>query len=182
MRRERNIIFAATAGVLGLLIVIFAWSTLSQLSNGYEVTDGKVFYRTFNNVNWQVDRKEVVGADPNSITTLENSGGQYASDDTRVFFQETGISNADASSFRVLERRRKFSRDANHAYWKSIRLSDDPNNFEVLSRGYSKDTQHVYFTSQIVEDADPDTFIVTGTTTSHAKDKNYQHDMGRIKN
>jgi len=162
MKRKWLMIKAATGGALILVFATLVWATLSRFSSGYEITNGKVLHRTYNNVNFEVDRKEVVGADPDSFTSLGRAGGRYGTDSTSVFFQETIISNADVPSFRVLDWRQKFSRDANHAYWRSIRVSDDPDNFHVLSRGYSKDCDHVYYASQIVEGDDPDTFVVKG--------------------
>ena len=75
--------------------------------------------------------------------------------------------------------RKELSRDANRIDWKSSLLSDDPENFQVLDRGYSKDRQNVYYANWIVEDADPETFVVTGTATSHSHDKSHRYNMGR---
>ncbi|MEP3480601.1 MAG: DKNYY domain-containing protein [Fuerstiella sp.] len=152
---------AAAACAFALLIAVGVWFTISRASDGYEISDGKVHYRTFDNVNWKVVRREVDGADPQTFSTVSGSRGKYGSDQHQVYFHEIWLSHADPSSFQVLDWRQKFSRDANHIYWKSILLSDDVENFQILSRGYSKDSRHVYHASQVVEGADPKTFIVT---------------------
>ena len=172
---------AKICGLVGVLIAILASLLVSRLKSGYEVGCRRVFFRTFNNLNWQVDRTEVVGAIPDSFQTIAGSGGKYGSDGSQVFFESTSISNADSDTFHVLDWRRELSRDVQNIYWKSILLSRDPDNFEILERGYSKDSSHVYYASWVVENADPNTFVVTGKATSTAKDKNHNYDMGRLK-
>jgi len=172
-------ILAASVALFALSIAVIFWITLSNLTSGYEVDNGTVYYRSFNNLNWKVERREVIDAHPETIATFANAGGRYGTDNTSVYYHETQIIDADPQSFQVLDWRGNFSRDANRVYWKSIRITSDPENFQILSRGYSKDTEHVYYYSKIVEDADPTTFVVTGTTTSHARDKNQEYNTGR---
>ena len=166
MKRKYHKMLAAVVCCFALLIAMSVWFAMSKLSSGYEVSGGKVYFRTFDNLHWKVDRREVIGADPQTISTVSESGGRYGSDQHRVYFQGTYLTDADPGSFRILDWRRNFSRDANHVYWKSILLSDDTEHFQILSRGYSIDSRHVYFGSQIVEEADPKTFIVPGSVTS----------------
>ena len=172
---------ATITGLLVFLIATVVWLLSSELFSGYEVTNGKVYFRTFNNLSWRIDRREVVGADPSNFKPVAKSGGIFGSDGNQVFFENTSISNAEANSFRVLDWREELSRDSRNVYWKSIQISNDVDNFQILGRGYSRDSTHVYYASQIVEGADPDTFVVTGKATSAAKDKNHEYDMGRLK-
>ena len=163
-----------------LLVSLGIWLLISRVSSGYEVVDGKAYYRYFDNLTWKVERREISAADPLTLKTLRRSGGLYGADRDSVFFEGTALSSANPESFQVLDWRENFSRDDKHAYWKSIRFSDRPDDLQLLTRGYSKDSQHVYYGSSVVEQADPDSFVVDGTSTSHAHDKNHRFNMGRI--
>ena len=179
-RRKR--ILKMMLGVIVFFFIVFAtglWWLIRSLSPGYEVTDGRVFFRSFDNMKWQVERVEVLNADPSGIRTIRGSGGLYGADENRVFFEGREIEEADPNSFQILDWRESFSRDAQHVFCDTRRISDDAENFVVLTRGYAKDSHHVYYAAKTVEDADPDTFVVTGTATSHARDKNHQFNMGR---
>lgn len=181
MKFQWLVIVASVAGGMALVAAIFVWMALSKLSSGYEVSDGSVYWRHFNNVNWKVERRQVAEADPLTIATVSHSGGLYGTDGTHVFCEGELIADAHSGTFVVLDWREHLSHDAYHVYWKTIRMSSEPEHFEVLSRGYSKDSKQVYYASRVVEGADPATFVVTGTSTSQAKDKNYEYDMGRRK-
>jgi len=174
-------ILAAAMLLFGFVLVAAIWFAVSNLSTGYEVSHDEVKFRIFDNLNWKVTRSEVAGADPSSFSTVDGCGGHYGYDQHKVYFETTWLSHADPATFHVLDWREHYSRDANHAYWKSILVTDDVANFQVLSRGYSKDSQHVYYGRQVVEKADPATFVVTGTVTSEANDRNQTYDMGRVK-
>lgn len=68
----------------------------------------------------------------------------------------------------------------------------DPASFQVLGSGYAKDSHRVYFSPwnerevQVVEGADPQTFIVTNTQSTSdadgylAQDAQHTYDFGRI--
>ena len=174
-------ILAVLFGLLAASIVVLIVVLVGKLSPGYEVTNGSVYFRQFNNLNWKTERREVVGANADSFQGMRSSGGKYGSDDKHVYFENTLITNGDPQTFRVLDWRNELSRDAQRVYWKSIELSDDPEHFEILDGGYSRDAHHVYYASHIVEGADPDSFVVTAAATSAAKDKDHQYEMGRLK-
>lgn len=178
--KSRAVKMLIVAAIVFLLIVVFSVGFLfSRLLSGYEIHGDTVLYRSFNNMTWKIDRTEVAGASADQMHTIRGSGGLYGSDGRRVFFEGSEITQADAATFEVLDWRNELSRDANLVFWKTGQLSDDPDHFVILSRGYSKDRQHVYYALMTVEDADPDSFVVTGTATSTAHDKNHRFDMGR---
>lgn len=162
-----------------LLAIVSVWFLFSSLSSGYEVSGGEVFFRSFSNVNWKVERKKVDGADPKSIRTVRRSGGLYASDGKSVFYEGNSITDADPETFKVLDWRECYSADSQKVFYGCFVVSSDPANFQILSRGYSKDLDNVYYGRSVVEGADPKSFVVTGTVTSEAKDKNRKYDMGR---
>ncbi|AFY40145.1 hypothetical protein Lepto7376_4007 [[Leptolyngbya] sp. PCC 7376] len=168
-------LYAALAIVLFLALVLIWFKS----NSGYKVSDGKVYFRAFDNMQWQFKSKEVRGADPNTIRTIPWSGDLYGSDGKRVFFGEVQLTSADPKSFVVEDWRQEFSRDANQIYWKSIPVTEDVEHWQILSRGYSKDRDNVYYLRNIVEGADPESFVVTGEVTSHAEDKNHSYNMGR---
>lgn len=124
MKRKLLMFVAGAFASLLLMALIVIWIVFSKLSTGYEMTDGKVYFRTFDNLNWKVDRREVVAADPSSFSQIDGSGGHYGRDATRVFFHEIEINGADPGSFRVLDWRRRSSRDENGVYWRSIRQTE----------------------------------------------------------
>ena len=160
-------------------MIVGILSLFSRMMPGYEVSNGKVFFRSFNNMNWKVERREVEKADPKTLRKVGRSGGLYGKDDRNVFFEGIWIKDADLETFRVLDWRNEFSRDKNWVYWKSIRLSDDPEHFEILAGGYSRDRENVYYASSAIEGADPNSFVVTIETMGRGRDKNREYNLGR---
>jgi hypothetical protein len=54
-----------------------------------------------------------------------------------------------------------WSSDDEQVYWGHLPMADvDIATFEVLDRFYAKDGRRVYFTNDVVQDADPETFVV----------------------
>ncbi|MBT9314024.1 DKNYY domain-containing protein [Leptothoe spongobia] len=166
-------------GLLAIALSIALGIIWFKSNSGYRVRNGKVYFRTFDNLHWQFQSKEVQGANPTTIRTIPRSGNQYGTDNQGVFFGDVQLMNADPGSFFVLDWRQEYSRDADQIYWKSIPITDDVEHWEVLSQGYSKDRTHIYYGKTVVEGADPASFVVTGEGTSHAKDKNHSYNMGR---
>lgn len=162
-----------------VLCATAVWWLISSLSSGYEITDGRVYFRSYNNVTWKVERKEVKGANAAKLKTIRRSGGLYATDGARVYFEGIVLSNAAPESFQVLDWRGQYSCDSQKAYWTSIPFSDDPENLEVLSRSYTRDRTNVYFASKTIEGADPTSFVVDDEVIRKAHDKNHRYTMGR---
>jgi len=162
-----------------LLSVCCGILLISRLSSGYEATGNVVLFRSFNNLNWKIERRLVKGADSGTIQTLRRSGGLYATDGTSVFFEGNPLTAADPATFRVLDWRHGFSNDAKYGYWKSSRISDDAAHFEPLAASYSKDSHNVYHCGRVVVGADPATFAVINKATSHARDQAHEYNLGR---
>jgi len=181
MSRRTIIITVAVLVPLTCVLVLCSGVVymMSFLGAGYETTGGKVQHRSFNNLNWQIERHEVKGADPRSLRTLPSSGGLYAADANAVYFKTTLITAADPATFQVLDWRRAFSRDAKQVYWKSIALGSDPDGFRILGAGYSKDSGSVYYLRTAIEGADVATFEVTNEVPGQARDKNHRYNLGR---
>lgn len=164
----------------GLLVVASFLFLVTKLQSGYEIQNGVVLFRSFNNLNWKIERKEVADADPNHLKTLRRSGGLYASDGVKVFHEASVISGADPSTFRVLDWRGGYGRDAEQVFWATIPMSRDPENFKILGAGYSLDSKFVYNGSKPIEGADPESFEVVDPVVFEARDKNHRYNLGRI--
>lgn len=156
-------------GVVTVGVVI--WSLVSWLGTGYDNDGQKIVFHTLNNTTWRVVRSDVKGADPTTFRAIRGAGGQYGVDDQNAFYETTQFDGADVETFEVLDWRQAFSRDKNHAYFWSIKVSDDPAHFQVLTQSYSKDQQRVYYMHHVIGGADPETFAVTSEVTAKAKDK-----------
>ena len=154
-----------------LTVGICIWMLVSWLETGYDIGGGKVTFHTFNNAIWRVVRRDLKGADPKSFRTLSRSGGKYGADNQQMFFEGVEIVGAAPGTFEVLDWRQGFGRDHQHVYYRRIKVSDDPDSFQSLTKSYSKDSQRVYYMHHVVEGADPDTFVVTSEVMSQAKDK-----------
>ena len=173
-------ILLISSGVICIVMMAGFVFLISRLSPGYEVHGESVYFRSFSNVNFKIERREVKDADPDSIRSIRFSGGKYAKDKDRAFFEGISITDADVESFRVLDWRKQFSRDKTRVYWASLEVSKDPEHFEILGAGYSRDRENVYNGSRPIEGADPNSFVVTDATTFRAKDKHHRYNLGRI--
>jgi hypothetical protein len=165
--------------MIALAILFLVARIWFRTNSGYVARDGKVYFRSFDNLHWRFDAQAVPDANPAGIRTVESSGQQYGTDGTLVFHGSASITGADPSSFQVLSWQRHYSRDAHSIYWRSIKITDDVDRWQMLPQGYSKDSRYVYYGKSIVEGADPHTFVVTGENTSRAEDKNYRYNMGK---
>ena len=170
--------------LIGFAVLVLATCSgtlylISRMWPGYEVTNNRVYFRSFNNLNWKIERREVQKADPKTIRSVRSSGGLYAKDKECVFVEGSRIGNADPESFRVLDWRQKYSRDKSFVYWHSVQMSDDPDHLEILGAGYARDRKQVYYNSSIVEGADVNSFSVTSITMGRAEDKDRKYNLGR---
>ena len=153
---------------------------LSSASSGYEVTDGQVYFRSFDDLHWKVERREVAGADPARMRTISGCGGLYGTDETNVYYEGVSLTAVDAATFEVIDWRNGYSRDARRVYWHSMQVSDDPSTFQVLGGSYSRDAHRVYYTKNVLEGADVDSFVVTNEATGEATDKTHRYRLGRV--
>lgn len=104
---------------------------------------------------------EINGADFDSFKILDEA---YALDTFRVYYNGGPISDADPSTFEILES--NFSRDARHVYRSGDVFSDDPLNFEILGENIYRDSRHIYWSAEIISD-DPSQLVVIGSSSQY---------------
>jgi len=106
-----------------------------------------------------------------------------------VYYLENIIKKADPNSFDLLldeagnhktQRYQHITKDKNHVYLNTqIIDSADPKSFEILKGGdYFRDKNSVYFKTTKIDDSDPNTFEVAGS--SYTYDKNNAYYFGKI--
>lgn len=113
------------------------------LANCYTLYEGKAYY----------DRDVIVGADGNTFEMVPGDG-RFARDKDRIYYsgEFIGAEIIDTDTFVALNE--KYMKDKNFVYYLNENI-DEGSRVALL---------------EIVERADPDTFVVVGR---HAKDKNY---------
>lgn len=129
--------------VLGIMVVMYLVFNFT-----YRVENGKVFYQNVNSLTWKIEKSEMTDAHAPSFKRMMST---YAKDKNRVYLDGRVIRGCDPASFKVLDYTWKFSRDAHYVYYRHTRISDDPEHFQVLEKGESKDSKHRYRYQKIVE-------------------------------
>ena len=95
----------------------------------------------------------------------------YARDSASGYYMRSPIPGSDGKTFSVIDD--NWSKDAGRVFWSDIDLNPsppqlvnrivggaDPKTFQALEGDYAKDAAHVWFEGQVVEGADPATFVV----------------------
>jgi len=126
-----------------------------------------------------------VSKDPETFGSGVYPEDRYSLDENIVYYisniptkdQRKKIEGADPDTFEVMED--GYSKDKNSVYWidKPIENSD-PNTFIILGNGFEKDKDRVFFRDIVLEDADPNTFEIINHETSHR----YCYYYGKDKN
>ena len=130
-------------------------------------------YRIKDNVVYYND--SIMRADPN---TFEYLSSHYAKDINMVFCGKEAIKNSDPKTFEIIDW--QWQRDKYRYYNKGVPMPIiDYDTFEILIANYSKDKRYVYYDDQVIENADPLTFVVSELTLI-AKDKNAEYKFGKI--
>lgn len=161
-------------------------ATFKLLKNSaYAIDKNKVYY--FDDV--------VSNADPKTFDPINETS--YAKDKTNVYFLDKAVDEpVDVLSFKVLDSDAGISRDKNFIYLdgrysagKKIiyKIKEaDSLSFTILGRGYCKDKQHVFYTSQypyaLITDVDAASFVVTNfdqKSKSEARDKTHFYMEGK---
>ena len=147
--------------------------------------------------------KEKVGGDVEVVEKNEEGesnkkidlGWGYEKDNDFVFYANKKIEGADLETFEPLESfivgamyDTYIFKDKHSVYLRGHKISyADPDTFEVLGGGYSKDGVSVYYITEKVEGADSKTLELIYypgpgyETVDYAKDKNHVYFKGEIK-
>lgn len=146
----------------------------------------------------------IIGADASTFrpidlcASVEMSAAFYGKDKNSVYVNNTRIESIDAESFEylglfgtgdgIVPRSISIARDKNHIYYACGKAIDsiDRQSFEVLSDGYAKDNNHVYYLDTILNKADHKSFQsigrkkLDGIIGSFALDNNFVYFEGMI--
>lgn len=170
-------------------------ATFTSLGNGYAKDKNHAYYKG----------GEIVGADSATFELLGLVGTTlYAKDKDQVYFQNKTIDGFDAQTFHILPKSRLFSvfmadkskvamgklsetvsEDGEYKFEVDTIDKADPHSFTVLDELWGKDTEHVFYGTQVVAEADPETFQVLGTDDGdypkmlYAKDRNHVYYFGK---
>lgn len=105
----------------------------------------------------------------------------YAKDQQTAYFEGFAIQGSDPATFQLTNFKEvngalyTFAKDKNHAYYKHIVLSNEPNNFEVLSavNEVYRDNKQVYFKNRSLQNADAPTFQAIKPATYQYNNRYY---------
>ena len=117
-----------------------------------------------------VQEQVVTGAAPADFEIL---GRNHGRDKTHVFFQSHEIKDCDPASAQLLAEKNYYLRDKKHVFAGNFLLSDDPDHFELLSRGWSRDSRKVFFLNQPLAQSDPASFEPIQGSPFAGKDANH---------
>ena len=108
------------------------------------------------------------------LENLEPVGEFFFKDDESVYITARTadgvevVDSADPATFELIENG-DYARDANTLYWISYEMGGpyihivediDPSTFQVLGNWYTKDAQHVLYSLEVIQGADPVTFDI----------------------
>ncbi len=131
----------------------------------------------------------ISGADPATFQGIGGEAGEFAKDARHVYWRGQMVEEADAPSFRLLGWR--YAGDAKRAYFcyagdiPPLVLPDsDGKSFEVLGPssqgfGYARDARQVYQGANVIDGADPATFVIDPRDPEKASDKNRRYHHGK---
>lgn len=113
---------------------------------------------------------EIKGIDAESYQQL--SGSRYGKDKYSLFFNFEPVLDVDVDSFVVLDSETQavwfggnyssncYGKDKNSAYYEGKKMANvDLASFKALFNGYAKDSKFVYYNGEIVNGANPKTFV-----------------------
>lgn len=115
----------------------------------------------------------ITGMDPKSFQLL---GGKYMKDASQVLFETSFIKGVDAPSFEMVDNidsHWPYARDKNRIYRSGKPLEADPSSFQIIGHHTSKDAMHVFYDMDLLEDADPETFVEESLYYSYDKGRAY---------
>lgn len=158
--------------ILSLLLLLTLLSSCGTL--GYSVSGSKVTYGVKDQ--GMIRETELPGVDAASFEVLSK---RYGRDKARVYRCATLLEGADPKTFELLGDGTLYARDAQAVWVNSRQVSRDPEHFEILTGLWSKDSKQVFFSSDLVSQAQAATFQpIEG---SHYAGKDEQHVFWRTK-
>ncbi len=115
------------------------------------------------------------------VASFEVQSYGYARDRTTGYYMREPVPGSDGRTFTHVGS--EWAKDATHVWWSDVdlnaqpagalinRLAEgaDPATFEALDGGYGKDKARVWFQGNLVEGADPGSFVVDHDDAAHDK-------------
>ncbi len=159
----------------GVIIMPALSRSFSLLEYPYSKDESAVYY---------VDAK-MKGVDAATFTIL---GNNYSKDKTSVFFEDKKMNGVDAATFMILPEYENttqhlyFAQDNNSVFWADKKVTGaNPTTFKAIDFGYGTDGKHVYYHTNVVKDADPQSFKVYphGVGNADSEDKNRKYSEGK---
>ncbi len=161
--KDKNFLYAPYFG--GIKKTQINTDSLEVLGNTY-VRDNKQVY--FFDIENTQDFKTIPFHSIDSISVLADP---FIIINNKVY--ENGYllndGDADASTFRILDG--YCCRDTNHIFYSGKAIPADANSFELLSEGFAKDKQSVYFFGYILNNVDVNSFKIINSL--YFSDKNH---------
>lgn len=89
--------------------------------------------------------KEIKDADPQTFKILSGYNNLYAVDKTNVFYDGKKVEGCELQSHQIIDLYRH--RDSKSVFVKDRKISDDPDNFQILSKndGFTKDSKNAFW-------------------------------------
>ena len=147
-----------------LLYLLTISVSLSSCHSGYEVKNGKVYYKWIQGGNWTRENTLLKDADPETFETINNNIHiNIGKDKNHVFEDAAIIEYADPKTFEQVKE--YYWKDKNYVYLLQFGKTDcriknaDPKSFKVIKDyNWSLDNKNVYYDFEKINDANPKTF------------------------
>jgi hypothetical protein len=183
--------------------VYYAYDSINPITNALNVqaideADAKTF-NIFQQKGWAKDAKHVFYAgelkpdiDSATFEVLNPTSGGYARDKQHVYLDNGQVlANALPESFEIINEGHYpiYARDKQQVYFEGTVIADaQPDSFKILSHGYARDKQHIYFNSLayngnkpvsvVLNNAQPDSFEIINPDES--SELIYAHDKQQV--
>ena len=162
--RDRNKVYFGDGVGRAMIVRGADPSTFRPLTHNYYRDDKHIFSGT----------SPLPKCDPESFQIIENEYGHFARDAKHVYYGSKLIEGADVKSFRINSEGIKVDDESVFFGWEKAAL--DPNSVRTISKGLFADHKSVYYFANLIEGADPETFV--RISDSYFKDKAYVYYKG----
>ena len=113
-----------------------------ELRIGYFKKDKTIYFRDYHSVKWfNYSSWELKDVDKKSFRKVTK---RFAKDKDHVYYEGVLVEGCDPNSAELVKKHYGYIKDKNHVFYRGKILSNEPENFQVLLAGYSKDSRLVY--------------------------------------
>lgn len=155
-----------------LLFIIISISLLScSFEQGYVVEDGKVYFEKPNVKDFIYNKGRERITDADISTFEILEKGHYAKDRKNAYYEAEIIEEADPATFEALGK--MIARDKNSGFFEERKIQDsDGKTFQLITGLYSKDKDRAYYCEDSIAGSDVNSFEVVDKENRVSKDKN----------